>query len=230
MPSGRTHDRITLWSLPVATAGALAATRSGELALWFSGGFLLGGLMLGPDLDVKSRQFKRWGPLRWLWLPYQRGMRHRSFWSHGPLVGTAGRLLYLAGALALAGLLALAAIAVLYGTVPEVNRAIGDWRAFEARAFGAVGRGAIWLLRDRGREFWAAIAGLELGAASHSLSDWIGSAVKRSRRSRAGKASASSASKSPSSSGAPPASRPERSARKGSESGPSSRRPSRNAR
>ncbi|MDJ0625287.1 MAG: DUF2227 family putative metal-binding protein [Candidatus Caenarcaniphilales bacterium] len=34
--------------------------------------FLFSGLMFGPELDTKkSNQFKRWGPLRFLWLPYQ---------------------------------------------------------------------------------------------------------------------------------------------------------------
>ena len=38
----------------------------------------------------------RWGPLAFLWWPYRRLLRHRSVWSHGPLIGTTGRLLLLA--------------------------------------------------------------------------------------------------------------------------------------
>ncbi len=28
--------------------------------------------MFGPDLDIYSVQFQRWGFLRWIWLPYQK--------------------------------------------------------------------------------------------------------------------------------------------------------------
>ena len=62
--------------------------------------FLLGGLWLSPDLDTRSNPTRRWGPLRLLWWPYRRLLRHRSLLSHSPLLGSAGRLLYL-GALLL---------------------------------------------------------------------------------------------------------------------------------
>lgn len=61
--------------------------------------FLLGGLWLSPDLDTISRPSRRWGPLRLLWWPYRRLLRHRSLLSHSPLLGSAGRLLYLAALL-----------------------------------------------------------------------------------------------------------------------------------
>lgn len=72
MPSGRTHDRITLWALPFVTGVAFWQTKSGHLTLLITGGFLFGGLMFGPDLDIYSRQYQRWGFLRFIWLPYQK--------------------------------------------------------------------------------------------------------------------------------------------------------------
>ena len=51
--------------------------------------------MLGPDLDIHSIQYRRWGPLRWIWLPYQKALKHRSQLSHGPIIGTAVRVMYL---------------------------------------------------------------------------------------------------------------------------------------
>ena len=69
--------------------------------------FLIGGLLLSPDLDTRSRPSRRWGPLQLLWWPYRQLLRHRSLLSHGPVLGTLGRLAYLAAVtLALAGLLA----------------------------------------------------------------------------------------------------------------------------
>ena len=57
--------------------------------------FLVGGLWLSPDLDTRSNPSRRWGPLRILWWPYRRLLRHRSLISHSPLIGTTGRLAYL---------------------------------------------------------------------------------------------------------------------------------------
>ncbi|MFM9110183.1 MAG: DUF2227 family putative metal-binding protein [Prochlorococcaceae cyanobacterium] len=101
MASGRAHDRATLaLSLPLALlVWPLLGPRA---ALAAAAGFLLGGLWLSPDLDTHSRSTHRWGPLACLWWPYRR-LRHRSLVSHSPLLGSAGRLAYLA-LLALGGL------------------------------------------------------------------------------------------------------------------------------
>ena len=56
-----------------------------------------GGLWLSPDLDTRSNALNRWGPLGFLWWPYRRLIPHRSLWSHGPLIGTALRLIVLLG-------------------------------------------------------------------------------------------------------------------------------------
>jgi uncharacterized metal-binding protein len=104
MASGRSHDRAT-WalSLPFGLLWwpwlGLAGLACGGLA------FLVGGLLLSPDLDTRSNPTRRWGPLRLLWWPYRRLLRHRSLLSHSPLLGTCGRLAYLAALLLLACLL-----------------------------------------------------------------------------------------------------------------------------
>jgi len=95
MPSGRTHDRITLWTLPLVSGIAYFLTQSGKLALILAGGFLFSGLMFGPDLDIHSVQYKRWGWLRWIWIPYRSAIRHRSHFSHGLIIGTFLRWVYL---------------------------------------------------------------------------------------------------------------------------------------
>jgi len=70
MPSGQTHDRITLWS-SLLVAGLTFGHAKVATNLIVSGAFLFSGLMFGPDLDLYSVQYKRWGPLRLLWIPYQ---------------------------------------------------------------------------------------------------------------------------------------------------------------
>ncbi|OKH16248.1 metal-binding protein [Fischerella major NIES-592] len=163
MPSGQTHDRITLWALPFVAGATFAQTKSGNLTLLVASGFMFGGLMFGPDLDIYSRQYQRWGLLRWIWIPYQKSLRHRSFLSHGPIIGTTLRVIYLSGVVG---------ILVILGTVVAQILGNGDW----SRQFlnETVGRSLNYI-----RELLALFSGLELGAMSHSLSDWSNSAYKR---------------------------------------------------
>ena len=166
MPSGRTHDRITLWTLPWVTLGTWLVTRSGDLTLLVVAGFLFGGLMLSPDLDLPSRPFQRWGWFRWIWIPYQKLLRHRSVFSHGLLIGTMVRSLYLGVWLLLVAALGLG-IAQLLGYDRQTTAVL-----------------------DQGRQFFlqfpqlslALLMGLELGAISHICSDWIGSTLKQVKR------------------------------------------------
>lgn len=164
MPSGRTHDRITLWSLPVLAGLTFGQTRNSNLTLLVSGGFLFSGLMFGPDLDIRSRQFLRWGYLRWIWLPYQTTLRHRSLFSHGPIIGTIVRIVYLStwiGTLSMLVLIIMQNLGQITWGWPEISQMIVQ---------------SIGLYH---KEWFALLIGLELGAMSHSLSDWGGSTYKR---------------------------------------------------
>lgn len=163
MPSGKTHDRITLWSLPLVAALTFGHTRSSNLTLLVSGGFLFGGLMFGPDLDTYSRQFQRWGWFRWIWMPYQNGLNHRSFLSHGPLVGTAVRLIYL---IAWIGFLAIPSLILsqFWARDWTLGAAFQEmWRSLSTHYVEAI----------------ALFIGLDLGATSHTLSDLLVSTHKR---------------------------------------------------
>ncbi|WP_138501302.1 metal-binding protein [Nostoc sp. PA-18-2419] len=164
MPSGRTHDRITLYALPFVAGITFWQTGSSNATLLVAGGFLFGGLMFGPDLDIYSVQYQRWGFLRWIWLPYQKSLRHRSFLSHGPIIGTTLRVLYLGCLLAILAIFTLAIAQKLCNlsfTWQDLGRTVGR------------------SLIDYDSEYVALYLGLELGAMSHSLSDWSGSAYKR---------------------------------------------------
>lgn len=164
MPSGRTHDEITLWSLPWVAGITWVFTRSSHLTLFVSGGFLFSGLMFGPDLDIYSQQFLRWGWLRWIWLPYQKSLHHRSFLSHGPVIGTVLRVVYL---MTWIGMVAIALLLVMY-----VVRGM-PWTVEMMIQWGA--RSLLIYYPD----LIALLIGFELGAMSHSLSDWGGSTYKQ---------------------------------------------------
>ncbi|MHC5935132.1 metal-binding protein [Nostoc sp.] len=167
MPSGRTHDLITMYTLPLVAGVTFWQTCSSNATLLVAGGFLFGGLMFGPDLDIYSVQFQRWGFLRWIWLPYQKSLRHRSFLSHGPIIGTILRVLYLGCLLAILAIFVLT-IAEKLGNLSFTWQDLG----------GTVGRSLV----DYDTEYIALFVGLELGAMSHSLSDWGGSAYKRMQK------------------------------------------------
>lgn len=50
--------------------------------------------MFSGDLDIKSREFKRWGYLKFIWIPYQKLFEHRSVFTHGFIFGPIIRILY----------------------------------------------------------------------------------------------------------------------------------------
>jgi uncharacterized metal-binding protein len=167
MPSGRTHDRITLWTVPLVSGIAYFLTQNGKFALILAGGFLFSGLMFGPDLDIYSVQYKRWGWFRWIWIPYRSAIRHRSQLSHGLLIGTILRLIYISLIiLILSGMIA--AIAYFFGYV-NFQSVINSQKPFP-----------VWN-QTYTQALLALIIGLELGAISHSISDWIGSAYKKNK-------------------------------------------------
>ena len=167
MPSGKNHDRITLWLLPVVLASAFMVTIDVPLTVIASIAFLLGGFMMGPDLDIQSVQYRRWGPVRWIWYPYQVLIKHRSAWSHGPLLGTLVRVLYLGAWIALFTSLGILAVNHFW-------QAQLTWDLLEPTLSSLLVR--YW------QGWLALLVGLELGALSHYTSDWLVSAFKKKRR------------------------------------------------
>ena len=174
MPSGVVHDRITIWLLPWVVGLTYCLTRSAELTLILSCGYLFSGMMFGPDLDIRSIQYKRWGVIRGIWLPYRKFLRHRSVLSHGFILGTCVRLAYLGAVIAAFGIVGVAIAQLCFGFA-------WNWQDFAREQFEV-------LLHKYPQETSALFIGLEIGAMSHSISDWIGSRhqkrLKRKSKSR----------------------------------------------
>jgi uncharacterized metal-binding protein len=170
MPSGRTHDAITIVLAVPTFVAAWGLTGNLTLASLATGAMLFGGLMFGPDLDIQSRQYTRWGVFRFLWLPYRKIFRHRSRWSHGIIFGTLIRILYFAMVLALLVLAGVYLRAMLTnGLMPTFEELAAAWRAIEGSARQNVGEHAVW----------AVLAGLWWGAASHTLTDVAWSVLRK---------------------------------------------------
>jgi uncharacterized metal-binding protein len=184
MPSGRTHDSITLWCLPPIALIGWQLTRNGTLVLILCGCFLFSGLMFGPDLDIYSQQYKRWLWLRWLWLPYRRSMSHRSVLSHGVIIGTLLRVAYVVT-------LVLFLVVVVYFLWSIAQQFLGTssaWYLLFVPWFNGLLQGIADSLRLHFDLWIAGFIGLELGSISHSLSDHIGSSIKRYQKRKRSKA------------------------------------------
>jgi len=94
MPEAPTHDGISLAvGIPLAIVAALFLP-SGAVLTWFIA-YVFSCFLLSPDLDLHSDPYLRWGPLRFIWKPYMRVVPHRSWVSHGFLVGSFIRVVYL---------------------------------------------------------------------------------------------------------------------------------------
>jgi uncharacterized metal-binding protein len=51
--------------------------------------------MFNGDLDTNSRPYNRWWLFKMIWIPYQLMFDHRSIFTHGLIIGTIIRILYI---------------------------------------------------------------------------------------------------------------------------------------
>ncbi len=170
MPRARTHDAITLALAPPTFLLTQALTGSRDLAWLVTLAMLFSGFLFNPDLDIRSKPYARWGPFRFLWWPYQVLVRHRSQLSHGLLLGTFIRTVYLLIILALLG-----AVGILL------------WHALQEQSGSESARQALallkrWLLSVERRYWLALFFGLWWGSAAHTFADWLGSLWTQTKR------------------------------------------------
>lgn len=175
MPSGRTHDLLTILLVVPAAVGAYALTLSFPRTAVFCFAFLFGGVMFGPDLDTRSKQYSRWGVFRFLWFPYRAFFKHRSRFSHGLLLGTAIRVVYFMGLCSLLLIVGSWAYAtVAGGKMLSFDEFTTMWRTIGDLCRQRLGEGILLTL----------FFGMWFGAASHTLTDLAGTYVKTGRRSK----------------------------------------------
>jgi uncharacterized metal-binding protein len=98
MPNAPTHDAITL----ITAVGAdiayyhFAPHPDFNLAALFTASYIFAGYACAGDLDLDSKEYRRWGPFRFIWWPYRQCVPHRSWMSHGLVMGGVIRVGYLA--------------------------------------------------------------------------------------------------------------------------------------
>ena len=174
LPNAPTHDLI---NVATAVGANLAYFRIGAhpepaIAVAFTVTFLFAGFACAGDLDLDSSEYRRWGPLRFIWWPYRVIVPHRSWISHGLIMGGLIRALYLA--ISTTGLCWLGFwIFSRFGphidpTMAASNgwNAIVDWSQAHPYVAGSV------------------LCGFVFGGTTHTIADIVYSGVKRRFRRR----------------------------------------------
>lgn len=96
MSSGKTHDRVNSIFITLLVLVLFFYNLINDVSiLYFVLGFMIGTFYLGPDLDLRSNLYYRWGALRFIWHPYQNMLSHRSIWSHFPLISDIIRYIWI---------------------------------------------------------------------------------------------------------------------------------------
>lgn len=150
MSSGKVHDQTTWMGAAMFGTTMLVVTNNPIHSGYLCAGVLFGGLMFSPDLDIKSKPWRRWGLLRFIWSPYQKWIPHRSWLSHSPIIGTLVKLLYLGIPIAIA-LYSFGEIEI----TPQILKLL----------FQQFIDSGLWLF----------LVGVELGCCIHLGMDWLSS-------------------------------------------------------
>ena len=95
MPCGKTHDKITAYTTPVVGVLSYVVTADIKIAAILMFTYIFASMMFNGDLDTNSKPFNRWWLFKMIWIPYQLMFKHRSVFTHGIIIGTVVRLLYL---------------------------------------------------------------------------------------------------------------------------------------
>jgi uncharacterized metal-binding protein len=106
LSSGQHHAGMTKGIASGIGLGAILSYALTPIELSFVAIGCLIGLFMGPDDDHDAAStneeyvrmvFGKYGLFirNIIWTPYKIGIKHRSFWSHTPIIGTSVRLLYM---------------------------------------------------------------------------------------------------------------------------------------
>ena len=169
MPNARGHDIITLVTAGIGDGIYLACAPhpNPTLAALFTVAYVFAGYACAGDLDLMSTEYKRWRWLRFLWKPYQVLVPHRSWVSHGLILGGIIRALYLG----------VVTTGLLWLGVWLVSRLGPHWDANEItwREWQSL----YALAQAHPQEATALASGFVLAGTTHSLADIIWSGLKR---------------------------------------------------
>jgi len=96
MPNGKTHDRISIYTTPIVAILIYIITKDIKTTTILMFAYVFASFVFNGDLDCHSKPFNRWWIFKMIWIPYQIIFNHRSIFTHGLIIGTVFRLIYLA--------------------------------------------------------------------------------------------------------------------------------------
>ncbi|GIW23075.1 MAG: hypothetical protein KatS3mg068_2082 [Candidatus Sericytochromatia bacterium] len=166
MPSGKTHDRIAWYlSIPL-TYLTWYLSDDIVISIIFFVSFIFSSLMFSGDLDLVSIQTKRWGNLRWIWIPYRKLISHRSVLSHGIIIATLFRLVYI---FVFSIIIYTIFYLITQNYFPDLNKDLTNTT-----------RVSVKFLKSQPKEYFLSILlGLIFGDIIHTSSDILVSKIKR---------------------------------------------------
>lgn len=169
MPKGKTHDKISFLLVLPTFLATYFYTQDLNLSVLVTIFMLFGGLMFGPDLDINSKQYQRWGPLRFLWLPYQKIFSHRSPFTHGIFLGTLVRIGYFFLVITLVTIIISYAWLIFHSKTPDLEGLIIQ------------NTNQILILAKVIPKYYlmGMLIGVWLGATSHTIADLLTTAFKQ---------------------------------------------------
>lgn len=159
MANGKAHERINLIFLAVGIIISVALIKNNSTfeGLFIIVGYIIGTFFIGPDLDLRSRPFKRWGWFQFVWVPYQT-FKHRSIWTHGYVIGDVIRYAYLS---------------IWYVSLLLVLSLI------LRTSIGELLNTSLIFIEDHKTIFFSIFVGNVLSSAAHTLTDRTTSAFKK---------------------------------------------------
>lgn len=182
MPGYKVHGKISL--LTAATAawgmwilqGGDVSPQTVTTSLAVAGGTLFGGTLGSPDLDIPSTPYNHWRGMRFLWLPWQIGVSHRSPLSHWPILGTMAKFVYIVLTVALVTYLA-----ILGWNITVTHTSLRDLQ------MPPIGIGLVEILRFlvrpiRSPYFWLFLLGDTIGMTIHDITDYLDGQRRRHYR------------------------------------------------
>lgn len=95
MPQGKTHDIITIVVSPIIIGVTYHFTKDYKIIGIITLTYLFASFMFNGDLDTNSAPYNRWFIFKMIWIPYQLMFEHRSIFTHGLIIGTIVRIIYI---------------------------------------------------------------------------------------------------------------------------------------
>lgn len=180
MPSAKTHDLITVGFTPIITYCSYLLFKDINSVILISSLFLFSSLMFNGDLDVISRPYNRWFIFKYMWKPYQKIFNHRSFLTHGIIIGTIIRIIYIIPFLLIFFYMLYLLLSNLFSNVELFNYISKMFHFFDESLI----KTAIQLKRLELKDLnylliFKIFIGLELGNTLHTVSDKFFSKTKK---------------------------------------------------